>query len=92
MFDSNTSSDSFFSQFSGTADHIMLLILLINIVVHLIFAAGIARDIGHLHKLNLPTQIVPGFAWVLAGLIGGVFVGVAYWLVHHSSLARVSLK
>ncbi len=80
--------DSFFSQFSGSISHIMMLILIVNILVHLIFAVGVAKDAGHFHKSNIPTQLVPGFAWVLATLIGGVFVGVAYWVMHHSTLAR----
>jgi len=79
---------NFLDQFSTSISHIMLLILIINVVVHLVFAAGIARDVGHLHKLNTSTQLAPGFAWVLATLVGGVFVAAAYWLLHHSSLAR----
>ena len=83
MFDGNI-----LNQFSGTINHIMFFILIINVLVHIIFAAGVARDVGHLHKVNINTQIAPGFAWVLGTLIGGIFIGVAYWVMHHSSLAR----
>lgn len=77
-----------FSQFSGSVGHIMLLVVCINVLIHLIFSVGVAKDVGNFHKAHIQTQLVPGFAWVLATLIGGVFVGLAYWVMHHSTLAR----
>ena len=80
--------NSMLSDFSGTIFHIRLLILFISVVLHIIFATGVAKDVGNLHKSNTPTQIIPGFAWVLAVLIGGIVSLVVYWAMHHSSLAR----
>ena len=71
-----------------TVDHIRLLVLFLSVLLQILFAAGVAKDVGNLHKVNVQTQFVPGFAWVLATLIGGILVLVAYWLLHHSSLAR----
>ena len=76
------------SQFSGTINNISMVIFFINVLLHLIFAAGIAKDVGNMTKRNAHPQFVPGFAWVLATLLGGVFVAVAYWVMHYSSLAR----
>lgn len=71
-----------------TVDHIRVLALILSVLLQIIFAAGIAKDVGNLHKTNTPPQFVPGYAWILATLIGGLLVVVAYWLMHHSSLAR----
>lgn len=76
------------SDFSGTIQNISFVIFVVNVLVHLIFAAGVAKDISNLTKRNVLPQFVPGFAWVLATLLGGTFVAVAYWVMHHSSLAR----
>lgn len=64
------------------------LILIVTVVLHFIFASGVAKDIGQLHKRGLPTMIVPGYAWVLATLIMGLFGLLGYWLIHHSSFAK----
>lgn len=78
----------YLNQFSGTINNISMVIFFINVLLHLIFAAGIAKDIGNMAKRGAHPQFVPGFAWVLATLLGGVFVAVAYWIMHYSSLAR----
>lgn len=79
---------SFLNQFSGTIANISAVIFFVNVILHLIFAAGIAKDVGNMHKRDTQPQFVPGYAWVLATLLGGVFVAVAYWFMHYSSLAR----
>jgi hypothetical protein len=79
---------AFWAQFSQSMSNITLVIFLINVVLHLIFAAGIAKDINNLIRLHVRPHFVPGFAWVLATLVGGVFVAAIYWVMHHSTLAR----
>jgi hypothetical protein len=76
------------SQYSQTILSIQGVMMLLTVVLHIIFAGGIARDIGERHRNYLPIQFIPGFAWVLATLIGGILVLVAYWLIHHSTLAK----
>jgi uncharacterized membrane protein (UPF0182 family) len=67
---------------------ILLLVTFINVVLHLIFASAVAKDAGELTKLGRSTYLVSGIVWAFATLVGGVFIAVAYWLMHYSTLAR----
>jgi hypothetical protein len=64
------------------------ILLVLNAILHVIFASGVARDVGNFNRQHIPTQFISGMAWVLATLLGGVLVLAIYWLMHHSSLAR----
>lgn len=77
-----------FAQFGQTIAAIQLLMLLLTALVHIIIASGIAKDVGLLNKRGASPLFIPGFAWVLAALIGGILTLGLYWLLHHSSLAR----
>lgn len=66
--------------------HTVLIVLIV--ALHFICATAIAKDVGRLHKRMIPTQMMPGMAWILAGLLIGVWGLLIYWLMHHSSLAR----
>lgn len=73
---------------SNSIQHIGLMIVAINVIIHLIFASAVARDAGHLVKQNRTTYLVSGVTWAFATLIGGVFVAAIYWIMHYSTLAR----
>ena len=64
------------------------LVLLGTVIVHLAFSAAVFNDAKHLQKSNFTLAFVGPVIWTLAVLFGGVFVAVAYWLVHHSALSR----
>ncbi|MDO8954399.1 MAG: hypothetical protein Q7V63_06085 [Gammaproteobacteria bacterium] len=78
----------FINTLSPAMSSVHSLFFILIIVLHLIFASGVAKDIGLLTKRGLPTIIIPGYAWVLATLVGGIFTLAIYWLIHHSNFAK----
>lgn len=62
--------------------------MLINGILHLIFASAVARDSGNLSRLGQRPVLVSGATWAFATLIGGVFVAALYWILHYSTLTR----
>jgi hypothetical protein len=77
-----------FAQFGSITQTLSLLFLLLTGVLHILYAAGIAKDIGDMSKKHMHPIFLPSIGWVLAGLIGGIFTLLIYWLIHHSSLSR----
>lgn len=67
---------------------IQLLLTLVSVILHLIFAAAVAKDAGTLNKTSNGTVLTSGVTWAFATLIGGVVVAAIYWFIHHSTLTR----
>lgn len=63
---------------------------ILQIMINLLFAGAVAKDSGRLLQTGQPNLLVNGITWAFATLVGGVFVAVAYWIIHHSTLTRVS--
>lgn len=68
------------------------LIMLINGILHLIFAGAVARDGGSMNRMGQKTVLVSASTWAFATLIGGVFIAAIYWLLHHSTLTRPTIR
>ena len=68
------------------------LLLIINLILHLIFAGGVARDAGRLDKLGHRLALVSAPSWAFATLLGGVVTAAIYWFIHHSTLSRPPSK
>lgn len=80
--------NSILNQFSAQIETFQTLLLLINLILHLLFAGAVARDAGNLYKLGLRPAMVSAPAWAFATLLGGVWTAAIYWFIHHSTLTR----
>ncbi len=60
-----------------------MMMLVINAIVHVLFAGAVARDAGLLKKRGIPTYLVSSMTWSFATLVGGVFIAAIYWFMHH---------
>ncbi|RUR16170.1 hypothetical protein ELY21_13415 [Legionella sp. km535] len=79
-------------QFSTQLETFFYLIALINGMLHIIFAGAVARDAGNLYRLGQKPVLVSAPTWAFATLIGGVLTATIYWLLHHSTLTRPSMR
>jgi hypothetical protein len=72
-------------QYGAQLQTIYYLIILINALLHLLFAGAVARDAGHLYKLKQRPALVSASTWAFATLVGGVVTAAIYWFIHHST-------
>ncbi|MBU2426264.1 MAG: hypothetical protein KKA56_05255 [Gammaproteobacteria bacterium] len=59
-----------------------------TLLVHIAFSAAVFIDASEQKHPVGRLVFVGRFLWALAVLFGGVFVAVAYWLIHHSTLSK----
>jgi len=59
-----------------------------TILVHIAFSAAVFNDASAQKHPRGRLVFVGRYLWALAVLFGGVFVAVAYWLMHHSTLSK----
>ncbi|WP_119343410.1 hypothetical protein [Facilibium subflavum] len=76
------------NSFTGLYINMSILISVLSVIVHIVCALGVSKDLGNFHKRNIAPQLMPNFAWVLTVLVTGVWGFLIYWLMHHSSLSR----
>lgn len=62
---------------------IQLMLLIVNAILHVIFAGAVAKDAGAMVKRNLHPHLVSGVTWAFATLLGGPIIAVGYWFMHH---------
>lgn len=58
------------------------------LLVHLAFSAAVFNDAQRLQREHGSLAFVNSWLWSLAVLVGGVFVALAYWVIHHSTIAK----
>lgn len=81
-------STAFLNYLTGPMQTLSIILLIINAIIHILFAGSVARDSGNLTKNGDQTCLVSGLTWAFATLIGGVLVAAVYWFIHHSTLTR----
>lgn len=79
-------------QFGSQIQTFFYLIMLINGILHIVFAGAVARDAGNLYRLGQKPVLVSAATWAFATLIGGVFIATIYWLLHHSTFTRPTMR
>lgn len=79
-------------QFGTQIQTFFYLIMLINGMLHFIFASAVARDAGNLYRLGQKPVLVSAPTWAFATLIGGVFTATIYWILHYSTLTRPTMR
>ena len=77
-----------FGAFSWVVNLAAIAGLVAAVVIQVAFAVGVYLDAKQETDEGRLTVIVGPFIWTLTTLFGGVFVAVAYWLMHHSTLAE----
>ncbi|MDP1602384.1 MAG: hypothetical protein Q8M03_03880 [Legionella sp.] len=80
------------AQYSSQIENFQYLLLLINAILHVLFAGAVARDAGNLHKIGQRPALVSAPSWAFATLIGGVITAAIYWFIHHSTLTRPTIR
>lgn len=70
-----------------------VLFLLFAAIVNIAFAIGVLNDNELRPRENGKyTFFVNIWIWALATLVGGVFVALIYWAIHHSTLNPYTLS
>ena len=88
MIEEKIMETEFIRQLSWLGTAFAAIIWILTIILHVIFAAAVARDGGMLLRRGTGTVLVGPIVWAFAVLLGGVFVAGMYWLIHHSALSR----
>ena len=79
-------------QYSNQIQNFYYLLILVNAILHVIFAGAVARDAGNLYNLGHRPALVSAASWAFATLIGGIITAAIYWFIHHSTLTRPSIR
>ena len=80
------------NKFATQIQTFLYLMMVINGILHFIFAAAVARDAGKFYRLGQKPVLVSASTWAFATLIGGVITATIYWLLHYSTLTRPLIK
>lgn len=80
--------NQYVTQYADQLASLQYFLILINAILHVIFAGAVARDAGSLVKRGQHPVLVSAGTWAFATLIGGIITAAIYWFIHHSTLTR----
>jgi uncharacterized membrane protein len=72
--------------FAGLVATYTVVIAIATFLIHTAFAFAVERDARSVKQRGGQLVLVGPFVWAFGTFVGGPFVAVAYWLVHHSML------
>ena len=72
----------FAASLAGISVFWIVVFWVVTAIIHITFAVAVYRDA----KSMVTPIFVGSVIWMLATLIGSVFVAAIYWAMHHSSL------
>lgn len=75
--------------FAAAIPFVYIVLFALAAIVHIAFAAGVGADANRFRAKQLSTFLVGPGMWAFATLIGGVWVALAYWIIHHSNLRAI---
>ena len=78
----------FLQPYAVQIQNFQFFLLMINIILHVLFAGAVAKDAGGLNQLGQRPALVSAATWAFATLLGGVVTAAIYWFIHHSTLTR----
>ena len=76
------------NDYQQSLDIFQQMLLLINALIHFLFASAVANDCGKLIKQGLKPILTSPATWAFTTLLGGVYVAGLDWFLHHSTLTR----
>lgn len=80
-------------EFASYAQNFQTLFVIINAILHLLFAGAVARDASALQQTaGQKPALVSATTWAFATLLGGVVTAAIYWFIHHSNLTRATRR
>ncbi len=71
-------------------DNMVTMYYILMTIVHLAFAAAVAKEAGRLVHSRGATILVGPVMWSFATVIGGVWVAAVFWVLHHLPLFQQS--
>ena len=64
--------------------------ILAPFIIQIFFARAVLADAVKIQEQGQKMVFVSGKIWALITLFGGIFVILAYWIIHHSTLRPAS--
>ncbi|MCW5588223.1 MAG: hypothetical protein KIT27_01040 [Legionellales bacterium] len=79
--------NEFLQNVSAQIPNLQMMLMIVNAILHVLFAGAVARDAGQMHKIGRRPALVGAVTWSFATLLGGIVTVAIYWFIHYSRLS-----